>query len=332
MRHKTSSTDRGPLVSAVVATYNRSYIVCEAIDSMLHQTYPNIEVIVVDDGSTDDTLEKLKKYGNQISVIYQENAGPAAAWNTGIAASKGEIVSFLGSDDIWLPTFVERQVCCLEKAGYDAPCSISNCWLRFADGRGTTSFENVGLAPRIEEGKWLNATEILATRFLLFGQTVAIRKNALTKVGGFNNSLRYLEDYDLAFRLATLGPWGFIREPLVVWRQSVSSSLSVEAREDNQRVLKAAVATREHILAGLPGGLGRDNLRHLLKQSLQQSYSQLWALQFLEGGGLARELLGKFAMLSVRLRLFLFRRSKRYPKMSVINFEDTHDLSVADRS
>jgi glycosyltransferase involved in cell wall biosynthesis len=310
------------LVSAIIATYNRSYIVCEAIDSILHQTYPNIELIVVDDGSTDSTQETLKKYGDTISIVCQNNSGPAAAWNAGIAASRGDIVSFLGSDDIWLPTFVERQVRVLQRAGSDVPCSISNCWLRFADGRGTTSFENAGLVTPTEEGNWLNPAEVLATRFLVFGQTVAIRRSVLDKVGGFNNSLRYLEDYDLACRLATLGAWGFIREPLVVWRQSAADSLSVEARKENLRVLKTAVATREHTLAELPSGSDRKNLGYLLRRSLSQSHLQLWALELLEGGGTSRELLGRIGMLSARIGLYRFRRSRRFPKMLTVNLGD----------
>lgn len=319
----TDAGKRRPFVTGIIATYNRGYVVCEAIDSMLHQTYPNIEIIVVDDGSTDETSEKLKKYGDKITIVYQKNAGPAAAWNTGIAASNGDIVSFLGSDDIWLPTFVERQVRSLQKAGSDAPCSITNCWLQFGDGKGTTSFENARLVAPMEEGKWLNAAEVLATRFLVCGQTVAIRKSAINKVGGFDDSLRYLEDYDLALRLATLGAWGFIREPLVVWRQSPANSLSVEARKENLRVLRTAVATGERVLAGLPEGGNRENLKYLLRRALRHSYSQLWALQLFEAGGLGREQLGKLTMFSARLRLYWFRRSKCYPKMLAVNFEDT---------
>jgi glycosyltransferase involved in cell wall biosynthesis len=318
-----STSSPGPLVSAIIATYNRAYIVCEAIDSIIQQSYSNIEIIVVDDGSTDDTRTILKRYGSGISVVCQGNSGPAAAWNAGIKAARGEIICFLGSDDIWLPTFVEQQVRCLEKAGNDAPCSVSNCWLQFADGRGTTSFENVGLVTRLDDGKWMNAAEVLATRFLVFGQTVAIRKNAIDKVGGFNNALRYLEDYDLAFKLAMLGPWGFVREPLVVWRQSAANSLSVEARKENLRVLKTSVATRERVLAGLPNGSEPENLRYLLSRTLRHSYLQLWALQLLENGGRGRKLLGKIGMFSARLRLYWFRRSKFYPKMLAVNFEST---------
>src|SRR5271165_4544868 len=108
------SLSRCPLVSAIIATYNRAYIVHEAIESILAQSYKNIEIIVVDDGSTDDTQEKLRRFGDRIRLLHQPNAGPAAAWNAGIRAARGEIICFLGSDDVWLPTFVECQVSLLE--------------------------------------------------------------------------------------------------------------------------------------------------------------------------------------------------------------------------
>ena len=177
-----------PLVSSIIATYNRGYVVCEAIDSILRQTYQNIEIIVVDDGSTDDTQAKLKNYGDRIRVVYQENSGPPQRGMLEFAALTVRS-SHSGSDDIWLPTFVERQVfLVLQQAGEEVPCSLSNSWLRFANGRGSTSFQHVLLYPEFEEGIWLNAAEIFATRFVLFGQSVAIRRAALEKAGNFDES------------------------------------------------------------------------------------------------------------------------------------------------
>src|ERR1017187_3651239 len=130
-----------PLVTAIIATYNRGYIVCEAIDSIINKTYKQTEVIVVDDGSTDDTQDKLRQYGSRIRVISQNNSGPAAAWNAGIRAARGAIICFLGSDDLYMPIFVERHVSALEKAGPSVPCCLGNALTRWADGRETSSFE-----------------------------------------------------------------------------------------------------------------------------------------------------------------------------------------------
>jgi glycosyltransferase involved in cell wall biosynthesis len=98
------------LVSVLIPTYNRAYIVCRAIESVLAQTYPDIEVIVVDDGSTDDTRERIARFGDAVRYIYQQNAGLAAARNTGLAAARGEFIALQDSDDLWLPWKLEAQM------------------------------------------------------------------------------------------------------------------------------------------------------------------------------------------------------------------------------
>jgi len=113
-----------PLVSAIIPTYNRAHVICDAVESILAQTYREIEVIVVDDGSKDDTLPRLKQYGDRIRVVSQANAGPAAARNRGIAVAQGELIAFLDSDDLWLSTKIERQVALLQRAGESVPCCL----------------------------------------------------------------------------------------------------------------------------------------------------------------------------------------------------------------
>src|SRR5438309_4900890 len=99
-----------PLVSVVVPNYNYGRYVREAVDSVLGQTYPAVEVIVVDDGSSDDSLSVLQSYGSKIKLVVQPNGGVHKARNRGIEESKGEFVAFLDADDVWEPTKLERQV------------------------------------------------------------------------------------------------------------------------------------------------------------------------------------------------------------------------------
>jgi glycosyltransferase involved in cell wall biosynthesis len=226
--------NRKPLVSIIIPTYNRAQLLPAAIESVLGQGYPNTEVIIVDDGSTDDTQEVLGRFGNRINVVTQENKGAAAARNIGIRSSKGEIVAFLDSDDLWLPTKLERQVALLEKAGHAVPCCLSNIELAYSEGRVGSSFDLSLIKPSIEEGLWINVLEVLATRFILFNQAVAIRREALERVGGYNENYLIMEDHDLALRLALLGPWAFIRQPLVVWNEGSPGSLTKQA--ENQLV------------------------------------------------------------------------------------------------
>lgn len=220
------------LVSVVVATYNRANTVGHAIQSILGQTHKNVEVIVVDDGSTDETQAKLRDYGSRIRVITQANAGPAAARNRGIDVAEGDIIAFQDSDDLWRPTKLERQVALLGKAGESVPCCLCNASLGIVRGKERTSFDIASIRFPSDEGVWLNVAEVLASRFVLFNQTVAIRRWAIEKAGGFDEELGYLEDYDLALRLALEGPWAFIREPLVTYRTGDPNSLSQQAVRD----------------------------------------------------------------------------------------------------
>src|ERR1700733_14542426 len=181
-----------PLVSVVIPTYNRAGIICETIDNLFEQTYRNFEVIVVDDGSTDDTPSKLLRYGNRIRFFRQENRGPAVARNHGARVARGEIIAFQDSDDLWKPTKLERQVSLLER-DRSLPCCLCNISVGIVDGKEITSFDQSIIYPEHEEGVWLNVADILATRFVLFTQAVAIRRETFEKLGGFDESLRYLE-------------------------------------------------------------------------------------------------------------------------------------------
>jgi glycosyltransferase involved in cell wall biosynthesis len=107
--------NKTPKVSVIVPTYNRERLVCEAIESILIQTYPNYEIIVVDDGSTDNTAEVLGKYKTKICYIQQENKGPGDARNRGIAEASGKYIAFLDSDDMWFDFKLELQVAVMEK-------------------------------------------------------------------------------------------------------------------------------------------------------------------------------------------------------------------------
>jgi glycosyltransferase involved in cell wall biosynthesis len=265
-----------PLVSAVIATYNRAHLVGNAIQSILDQTYKNIQIIVVDDGSTDNTEKVLRDFGDQVLVVFQDNAGPSAARNRGIAVANGEIISFLDSDDVWLPRKVELQVALLQRVDQSVPCCVCDAEMRFTSRPVVTSFENFLLEPGDEEGLWSNPAEVLTDRFVLFNQMVAVRRSALEQVGGFNEKLRYLEDYDLALRLSLLGPFAFIREPLVIWNQGSAGSLSAEAHKQMTRLKEIEVRIRENFLEGLDVGGGHKSLNKQMLAALKKARRRLW--------------------------------------------------------
>ena len=309
-----------PLVSAIIATYNRGYIVCEAIDSIINQTYKETEIIVVDDGSTDDTQEQLRQYGSRIRIVSQNNSGPAAAWNAGIKAARGSIICFLGSDDVYLPNFVERHVSALEKAGPAVPCSLGNALTRWADGRQTSSFELARLRPPLEEGLWLNALDVFLTRFVMCGQMWAIRREVLDRIGLFDVTLRYLEDYDIGVRLALEGPWAYVREPIVEFRQSTtgdSLSLSISSEDPRLHMYMLKIRTR---LADLMKARVPAMHSRYLGMAIGKAKRDIWALgQKNASSQLVRHSVSAYKKIE-HYYLALFERSPFYPKMNVIPY------------
>jgi len=304
-----------PLVSVVIPTYNRSSIVGDAIDSALLQTYGNIEVVVVDDGSTDDTLLKVTQYGDRIRVITQDNAGPSAARNRGIAVSRGELIAFLDSDDLWMRTKVERQVSLLLKAGNSVPCCLTNIRMQWND-REISSFENSWLRPGIEEGIWLNVSDVLATRFVLFNQAVMIRREALDRVGGFDESLRLLEDSDLALRLSFDGPWAFIREPLVIWRETAGSCYQ-EAKGSGLRPQETLIKVLEGNLSKLNDGELQTGVRKRLAVEVKRVRRELRASQMRRVPSWTTATAGRLLQTIEQCGRAVFRRSPLFPKMKV---------------
>ncbi len=172
---------RDPLVSIIIPTYNRAGLICQTIDNVFQQTYTRFELIIVDDGSTDDTLANLRQSGQKIRVIEQQNSGPAVARNRGAAAARGEIIAFQDSDDLWKPTKIARQVALLERFGPKVPCCLSDVLIRVVNGKEYTSFDHSVIRMREKEGIWLNVPDVLAATFVFFNQAAAIRREALSE-------------------------------------------------------------------------------------------------------------------------------------------------------
>jgi glycosyltransferase involved in cell wall biosynthesis len=237
-----------PLVSVIIPTYNRADLTCRTIDNVFQQTYRNFEIIVVDDGSTDDTLFQLTRYQDRIRIITQKNTGPAIARNHGARVARGEIIAFQDSDDLWRNNKLERQVALLE-TDTSIPCCLCPVVMRHLNGKPFTSFDHSLVRLRHEQGIWLNVFEVLTTRFVLFNQAAAIRHQAFDKVGGFAEDLRYLEDYDLPLRLSLEGPWAFVREPLVMYGEASPLSFSEEAKKNVDVLKRCELKIYERILA-----------------------------------------------------------------------------------
>jgi len=307
-----------PLVSVIIPTYNRAGIISRTIDNVFDQTYKNIEVIIVDDGSTDDTVARLREYGSRIRVVWRENAGPATARNRGVETARGEIIAFQDSDDAWLPQKIERQVALLEKAGNHVPCCICNATLISSDRPAITSFRNARLSPHVEEGLWLNAPQVLMDRFLLFNQTVAIRRAALDKTGGFDETLRYLEDADLALRLSLLGPFAFIREPLVVYHQGSVGSLAMEALKKEILLRENVLKTRERVYETVRVTDDYLQLRAPARRALHRARRELWIARLAQNRIMGAPTVSHVLQRAERYLEAIAARSPWYERMQVV--------------
>ena len=202
-------------VSVIIPTYNRATLVAEAVESILAQTYDELEVIVVDDGSTDETPSVLEEYvrrDDRVRSIRQNNRGVAAARNAGLAHAKGTLMSFCDSDDLWLPNKLERQVAYLQQHP-DAGLVFSDVMSVQGDQTETPSY----FAERPPYAGLVFPA--LLERNFIPTSSVVVRKRCLDAVGGFDGSLAPSEDYDLWLRVCQRFPVGYVPEVLVKVRR-----------------------------------------------------------------------------------------------------------------
>jgi GT2 family glycosyltransferase len=218
------------MISVIIPTFNRAKFLGEAVRSVLGQKdcAEDIEIIVVDDGSTDDTRQSLRASPGNIRYIRREHSGVSAARNLGISESHGEWIAFLDSDDLWLP----GKLCAQMKFFSDHPevplCQTEEIWIR--------------------NGKRLNARKyhkkpagycfaLLLERCLVSPSAVVVNRGVFDSVGIFDESLPACEDYDLWLRIGCQFPIGLVEEPLVVKRGGHPDQLSATvANLDRYRI------------------------------------------------------------------------------------------------
>ncbi|MBA7606548.1 hypothetical protein ES703_13698 [subsurface metagenome] len=310
---------KNPLVSVIIPTYNRSHVICKAIESVLQQTYQNIELIVVDDGSTDDTPSKLAVYGQRVRVLRQDNSGPSIARNRGVEASHGEILAFLDSDDLWLPTKIEQQVHILENVDNSVPCCLCNALIRGNPDNKRTSFALAPLQAIYDKGIWLNVTSVLSTRCVFFIQAVAIRRSSFEKIGGFDESLWIMEDHDLALRLSLQGPWAYIKEPLVIYNKGAFGSLADQARRDPVQLQQCIKAIHMKTLSDNRIKC-RKTHRNLLR-TICTSKAKIQIARISQSSFPGTSVLSTILDMILKFKAAIFRRSPWFPKMEQIPFE-----------
>jgi glycosyltransferase involved in cell wall biosynthesis len=242
-------------VSLVIPTFNHVRLIGEAIESALAQTLGDVEILVVDDGSTDDTPSLLTRYAGRVRVIRQDNRGLPAARNRGLAAARGTYVAFLDADDVLAPTKLAEQRSVLESA---PALGWTYCDVRIetvATGAAVTASERFGYAARARDG-WL-FSELIHGNFI---PAIAplVRRTALEAAGGFDESLTALEDWDLWLRLSLIAEARYTPAVLATYRVQPHGMSADRSRMDRNRfrVLDKLNRTRPSTLEGL-GAAGR---------------------------------------------------------------------------
>jgi len=234
-------------ISVIIPVYNRPAFVQEAIQSVLDQSWSNIEIIVVNDGSTDDTPLVLESFGDKIRIIHQENKGVSAARNTGINHSESKWIAFLDSDDIWLPEKLRLQMQFFENHPDAKICQTEEIWIK--NGRR--------LYPKKKHKKKSGMIfEHCLPLCIVSPSAVMIHQDMFNLVGTFDESLPACEDYDLWLRISCQYPIYLLDQPLIIKRGGHEDQLSQAIRLDRFRIrallklLKSGVLTdHQNVLA-----------------------------------------------------------------------------------
>lgn len=239
-------------VSIIIATYNRSSYIVEAIDSVLQQTYDNWELIIIDDGSTDNTKEVINKYINDRNVFYyyQDNTKQAGALNTGLQYVKGEWVAFLDSDNRWLPNRLSSAIVQIN-AGAKAGLIYGDIYTIDESGKRISEKNMKRYSGKV-------TAQLLFDNFISFNTTL-IKKDVLKKINGFNSKLDRAPDYDCWLRASTITNVLYLNEYLAEYRV-MDDQLSTDktARFDNnEKTIKRFIVnygkylTKKEIKQGL---------------------------------------------------------------------------------
>lgn len=205
-----------PLISVIIPVYNGEKTIRETIESVLNQTWTDLEVLVINDGSQDSTLKIVSNIEDtRLKVFNYSNAGLSASRNRGITLAQGEYVSFLDADDLWTPDKLELQLKALEA---NPEAAVAYSWVNYITETGEF----------FRSGNYINMNGNIYEKFLNQnvlenGSNPLIRKQALTEVGGFDQDLSYAEDWDMWMRLAARYHFVAVPSPQILYRMSANS-------------------------------------------------------------------------------------------------------------
>ncbi|MEL7245187.1 MAG: glycosyltransferase [Cyanobacteria bacterium J06643_5] len=246
-------------ISVVVPVFNGAKTIKETVDSISNQTFKDIEIIIINDGSTDTTVEVIKTISDsRIKVFSYSNAGLSASRNRGISQAKGEYISFIDADDLWTPDKLESQWQALQK---NPQAAVAYSWTDYIDE--SSKFIKPGRRIKVNGDAF---SKLLVTNFLENGSNPLIKKTAFEKVGGFDESLSAAEDKDMWLRLAVNYEFVCVEKPQILYRTS-TTSMSTKLKRQEAESLKVIERAFNNPKA--------EKLQHLKKQSLSHLYQYL---------------------------------------------------------
>jgi len=283
-------------ISVIVPTYNQRDSVVYSVNSILNQTYPVLEVILVDDGSSDETGVMVERQKNdsrdwreRVRYIYQPNQGQSAANNSGIAQARGEWIAFNASDDLWLPTKLELQMRALQKFGTKYGFCFSDAWFINNPHMKSSIFESAGKTTPNTFGTVANPSRLIALgKHPIWMQTAIARADVVRQIGGWDSNLRYFDDYDLIFRFSRATAFCFVGIPLVlIDRSPVEESAFGHARDWHKEEFRLRMEQKcleKHFMSNdaLP-----NDLRAIFRRNLHNVH-KAWANLYIENGDFLR--------------------------------------------
>ena len=227
-------------VSVIIPAYNKADYTVRTVQSILDQTWQSIEILVIDDGSKDDTQEKMEAFGDSIRYFRKQNGGACAARNFGIRQAKGDYLAFIDCDDVYYPEKITKSVALLDE-NPDYGFVHTNIHFIDADEKIISKTPST----KINCNGWIS-DRMLNTN-LVFNSTVVVRRECLEKVGNFDESVFIPADWDLWLRLSEQYQVGYIDEPLTGYRKADNYTIAniEESLDEEIQVLKKAFARRK---------------------------------------------------------------------------------------
>jgi len=242
------------LASVVIPVCNAEPYLEDTLESVFAQTYPHIEIIAVDDGSKDRSVDILESHSDRLVLIKQKNGGAAVARNRGVREARGKWIAFLDADDLWSPDKIQRQ---LDACGHRVWSYTDSIFMGGVNNGKKDSDLNEKYQGRV--------LEMLVCNNFVGTSSVLIQRQVCLDAGGFSETLQYIEDWDFWIRLASTHEIAYVDEPLVRYRVHSSSK-----SRSTRTTLPYHMKVIERVFA--EGGAA-ERLRHLMPSAKARSYS-----------------------------------------------------------